>query len=65
MTFKEWFEETNNTQMAIANKLHMDKGRLSRILSGDESPTLKQAWDIEKLTKGKVKMHVWIDEAKK
>ncbi len=60
MTLKEWIDKTNNTQIAIANRLKMDKGRLSRILAGEQEPTLYQAHEIYKLTKGKVKLEDWL-----
>lgn len=61
MTLKEWMEKTNNSQIAVARKVDIDAGRLSRIINGLEYPTLFQAHKIYELTKGRVTYKDWID----
>ena len=65
MKLKEWLEKTNNSQITVARKLGIDAGRLSRIINGIETPTLFQAHEIYKLTKGKVTYQDWLEQAKK
>jgi plasmid maintenance system antidote protein VapI len=60
MTLKEWLHKTNNTQMAVANKLHISTAQLNKFVHGSQVPTLFMAQDIYKLTKGKVTMHDWV-----
>lgn len=65
MTLKEWMDKTNNSQITVARKLDMDAGRFSRIVNGIETPTLFQAHEIYKVTKGKVTLKDWVESCKK
>ena len=64
MQFKEWLKAKNIKQSEAAKHLQIDKGRLNRILSGEERPTLMQVSDIYDYTKKKVTFWDWIEQQK-
>ena len=65
MKLIDWIKKQGVTQTEVAESLGMDKGRLSRILHGNELPTLFQAKDVFDLTGGKVMFADWFDKGKK
>ena len=65
MTLKEWLNKTNNTQMAVANKLDISTAQLNKFVHGSQVPTLFMAHKIYELTKGRVTYKDWIESCKK
>ena len=64
MQLNEWIK-ANTTQRNVAAKLGITTTRLSRICSGEYEPTLEEVWQIEHLTKNKVKMEDFVERARK
>jgi transcriptional regulator with XRE-family HTH domain len=49
------------SQPAVAKKLGIHVPQLSRLERGHATPKVKQACEIETLTRGFVKCHMWIE----
>ena len=64
MTLREWMDSFDppKTQEEIAELLQVDQTLVSKWLSGDRSPNLKNAFAIEEMTRGKIKAKSWLPE---
>jgi transcriptional regulator with XRE-family HTH domain len=64
MQLKQWIHDNGKTQQEVADQLAMDKARLSRIINGEQNPTLFQVATIYELTEGAVTYHDWLERVK-
>jgi DNA-binding XRE family transcriptional regulator len=60
--FAEWMKCNDKIQKGVAEKLNIAPSTLYLILANRQTPSLKLAYDIEKLTKGKVTLYDWLDQ---
>lgn len=54
MDLPSWIKQTNQTQAAVASKLGITQGTLSKLIRGHLSLSLEMALRIEQLTGGQV-----------
>lgn len=60
MKIKEYLEDNGIKQCFLAKKLKVSQAMLSTWLNGRTVPSMQNAWNVEKITKGAVKMADWI-----
>lgn len=60
-----YLEEEGLVQKVFAQKVGVSQTTLTLILRGERMPSLEVAFQIEKVTKGKVKASDWLKQAKK
>jgi transcriptional regulator with XRE-family HTH domain len=59
-----WMAETGTSQEALAAKLQVSQGYVSRLVHGERLPGLKVALDLEKVTGGAVPAESWFKKSK-
>jgi len=60
MKIKEYLEENGMKRCFLAKKLGITKAMLSAWVNGRTVPSMQSAWNVEKVTKGVVRMTDWI-----
>jgi len=61
LTLKAYLQKNREKQKDFAARIGASEAAVSRFCKGVAKPSLQQAHDIERATKGKVKTEVWLD----
>ena len=59
MTLAQYLKRENLTQAQLAERLGASQGAVSKLVSGDRSPSWEMAARIEAVTSGAVPVAVW------
>lgn len=61
MTLGEWLDRKDISQAAFAQMVGVSQSKVSRLVSEDQSPGLRLAFAIERVTDGAVPAVAWPD----